>query len=156
MPARISAAIPTGQNKNAHCGQPLEPRSPGQTAEQSQRLSLVPQDISSRPPGRVPPSTIALAGLLIFDPQAVYFTPGPFPNESCPPIPDFASDIYPLNLVVESALSAAGFLLQVIRDVHSWAPPLYLDSVERYRLLVTAVVIARFPIFRRNRHPFQF
>jgi len=51
MPARISAAIPHGQNKNVRCGRSSEPQPPGQTAEQSQRRSLAPQDISSRPAG---------------------------------------------------------------------------------------------------------
>ena len=118
MPTRISAAIPTGQNKNAHCGQPSEPRPPGQTAEQSRRLSLVPQDISSRAAGPRTPFDGSPCGSADIRSAGRALHARPFPNESCPPIPDFASDIYPLNLVVESALSAAGILLQVIRDVH--------------------------------------
>src|SRR5215472_15032871 len=61
------------------------------------------------PLGRVPRSTEGLAGLLIFDPEAVHLAPRPLPDEPCPPIPDCAGDIYPFNFVVERALSAASF-----------------------------------------------
>jgi hypothetical protein len=104
MPARISAAIPHGQNKNVRCGRSSEPRPPGQTAEQSQRRSLVPQIFRLAPPGRVPPLTVTPTGLLIFDPETVHFTPRLFPNEPRPPVPDVAGDIYPLDFVVESVV----------------------------------------------------
>jgi hypothetical protein len=111
MPARISAAIRYGQDKNVRCGHLAEPRPPEQTAEQSQRRSLVPQDISSRLAGPRTPFDGSPTGLLIFDPETVHFTPRLFPNEPCPPISDFAGDIYSLDFMVEGALSTAGFLL---------------------------------------------
>jgi hypothetical protein len=85
-----------------HLNKPLSSRSDGPWCHKIFRLA------SS---GRVPPLTVAPTGLLIFDPETVHFTPRLFPNEPCPPISDFAGDIYSLDFMVEGALSTAGFLL---------------------------------------------
>src|SRR4029077_201753 len=66
-----------------HLGKPLSSRRDGSWCHKIFRFTLA---------GRVSPSTVALTGLLIFDPKAVHFTPRLFPNEPCPPIPDFADD----------------------------------------------------------------
>ena len=45
------------------------------------------------PPGCIP--TVALTGLLIFDPETVHFTPRPFASEPCAPILDLLGDMSP-------------------------------------------------------------
>ena len=100
MPARISAAIQHGQNKNAHYGSVSEPRPPEQPAEQSQRRSLAPRDISSRPAA---PCTS----------RPVFFRTSPT-FQSLP-----SPAIYTrLTLWYRALRPAACFLLQAICNVH--------------------------------------
>jgi len=72
-----------------HLDKPLSRRGDGPWWHQIFRLV---------PLGRVSSLTIALTGLLIFDPETVHFTPRPFLNEPCPPIPDVASEYTRLTL----------------------------------------------------------
>jgi len=78
------------------------------------------------------------------------------PNEPRPPIPDFAGDIDPLNLVIEGALSTSGFMLRVIRNVHLVSTALVL-GFSRTILPFTRDRLHRpLPMSRRNQYPFQF
>jgi len=60
---------------------------------------------------------VALTGLLIFDPETVHFTPRPFANEPCAPVLELVGNISHSDFGVDSALSVAGFLLQVICNI---------------------------------------
>src|SRR6516165_12002105 len=63
-------------------------------------------------------STAALARLLVLDPETIDFAPRSLADLHRPPIRDIASDVYPADLMVESALCTASVLVQVVGDVH--------------------------------------